>query len=340
MNKKILVMAMLTALGTTTASAAKLNKNVEAGVYGQAVGTYLDQEDDFIYEDSHLNAYMGYHFNKKSSIKIDLGTRAFNENGEYKYDFFADEAYYIFQENETSSLKFGRFFNPVGLHGESTYNYKDHPFKVRENAVTSIDGLGLNYLGRLQKNVYFDLNVFVGTTLSDAKINGYDVDLDTGLNYGANVEIAGPAGSFNFGLYASNNGDNVQFNGVSIADDSSLFYQSNIGYEFSRNNVYFLAEYNRYEINYDDEEDSVRDTVDLQLAYKMGNLMPMIGYSYETNENYFKNDEDLNTVKAGLRYTFNENLSLLTEYNYVMYDEKTNAYDDNQVITLGLTFNY
>jgi len=345
MTKKILLAAVIATICSNTALAERVNKNIEAGSYGKIAATYFDEKDEYIYEDSHINGYMAYHFNRTTQVKLDFGVRSIlDENGEYDYGIYADEAYYKFTENKTSSIVLGRFFNPVGLHGESTRNYKDHPFTARANTITSIDGVGLNYLGKLQKNVFFDLNVFVGTTLSDIKVDNYEIDLDPQINYGANVEVAGAAGSINFGLYSSSNGEDLKINGVKPSNDTSYFYQSNIGYEFSRNNIYFLAEYNRYELNYDDDIKNIKDNIDATLAFKVGNAMPMIGYSYEKNEGLFQvhpTTTKRDIAKAGLRYAFNKNLSLLTEYEYVMPEsDDGHKMENDHVVSLGLTFNY
>lgn len=342
MNKSLLALATIVALSSTSAFAEKFGKNMEAGVYGKVSGSQSDIVDDIYFEGSHLNAYAGYHINQKHIFRLDLGTRAYlkeNSLTEFEYDFFVDEAYYMFNENAESNLKVGRFFNPVGLYGTSTYNYKEHPFTVAPNLVGSIDGINLNYLGKLQKNVFFDFNAFLGTTLEDIRYNNSEIDLDTGLNYGANVEIASPVGSFNFGLYGSNNGENIKVDGDNQFDDGGYLYQTNVSYEFSRKNLFFLADYNRTELSVDDEVDMVENRFDSQLGYKIGKIMPMIGYEYYANENLFINGEkNTNTVKAGIRGNINENLSVLFEYDYIM-DQDGDEHDD-QYVSLGLTYNY
>ncbi len=342
MKLKLLSMAVLSSL-VFTANAAEVTPKMEAGVYGKAVGTYADSTSDVYYEESHMNAYAAFNLGANSVIKADVGTRSVirQNTGDFEYEVYVDELYYKFVENKTSSFGIGRFNNPVGLYGKSTYDMNKHPFTVRANTVQSVDGATLNYLGELQKGVYFDFDIFVGTALDDQLINGYLVDLDTEINYGANVKIASGEGTFNFGLYGSSNGTDTSIDDIKIENsEKSTFYQANFGYEYKRNNFYTLIQYNHYEINYDDDVDNKMDAVDVLLSYKMGSFIPMIGYSYESNNNFFDFSESgesvkTDTFKAGFRYTFSENVSLISEYNYVSREEL----ESDQVVNLGITFN-
>lgn len=319
MNKKILSSAVFAILTTQSAFAMDINKATSVDIYGNVGATYIDSTDLFEFSSSHINVSVDHQFIKKHFIKANVGYRSFfsDKEQDFVYNAHADELYYNFVENNSSDFKIGRFYNPVGLYGKKSYDYMEHPFAVRENYVTSIDGIGLGFKSELQKHFNVEFDAFVGTQLSDSIIEGKEIEMDTTLNYGANAKFLSPFGNFNFGLYAANLGTDLVIDDVSVGiDEEPLFYQANLGYEYNKNNLYVLAEYNRIEYNYDDSFDNTMEAGDLVVGYKWWKLTPMIGFSLEKAEEFLDGDiNEKEIIKLGLRFDINKNISILSEFN-------------------------
>lgn len=339
MNYKKTLLSILIGLSATSAMAS-----FEKGLYGKEVISYKDSSEDFKTTQSHLNGFLTYHQNRKSLYKIDIGTRSYIENGtdDYKYDVYVDQLFYAFKENDNADLTIGRFLNPVGFYGSSPFDYSKHPFEIRKNIITSVDGAKVNYYGKADKEYYYDINVFAGTSLDVGHVDDRELDQDTQLSYGANLKFANSVGSFNLGFYASNNGKEFKVSDVSISESRSYLYQSNFGYEYSRNSIYAMAEYNRYDLKFENESSSrVKEDLNFQIAYKVGSMMPMLGFTQEKNNNFFNSGsetKDFTSMSTGFRYTFNKNSSLLGKYEYRMYDNAD--IDSDNLLSLGITLNY
>lgn len=336
MDKKILAILVAGACFSGIANAQKVTKSLDVDVYGKLGMSYTD--DEFYYETSHLNIDSELKLSKKHKLNLNLGTRAHQDGEDYTYNFFIDEAYYNFVENKYSDFKLGRFYNPVGLYGESQYDYFEHSFEVEGNHIKSIDGIGLGYTAELQKNVYIVFDAFVGTVLTDQVINNAEVDLDTSLNYGANAKFTSRLGDLNFGFYGSNNGTDLVVDGENrTTPDEPMFYQTNVGYVLDTDTWYALAEWNRYEYNFDDDIDSNYQTIDTALGYTFGRFTPMVGYSIQDGENYLAlGDVDRTIIKAAVRTDINKNVALNVSYSDI--DDALNASDS--VIAADLLFKF
>lgn len=337
MDKKIIAILIAGTCFSGVANAQKITNALDVDAYGKLGMSYVD--GDFYYETSHLNVDSELKLSKKHKLNLNLGARAHQDKiGDYEYNFFIDEAYYNFVENESADLKLGRFYNPVGLHGESQYDYFEHLFEIEGNQVKSIDGIGLGYKAKLQKDVYIIFDAFLGTVLTDQVINGVEVDLDTSLNYGANAKFTSRLGDLNFGFYGSNNGKDLSINGSSVGiPDEPVFYQTNVGYEFDSKTWYALVEWNRYDYNFNDDIDSTYQTIDTALGYTFGHFTPMIGYSIQDGENYLGlGDVDRSIIKAGVRADINKNLALNVSYS----DIDDSLAPSDSVIAADLLFKF
>lgn len=341
MNKRILTTAIIAGLFSQSAFAININKSTSVDIYGKVGATYIDSTDLFEFGTSHVNVALENQFAKKHFLKANIGVRSYfsNKESDFNYDVYGDELYYQFVENKTADIKLGRFHNPVGLHSQNAYDYTAHPFSVRTNYVSSIDGVGIGFKGELQKNTSVDFNAFIGTQLSDSIIEGKEVEMDTTLNYGANAKFISMFGDFNFGLYAANLGKDLVIDDVSVGiDDEPLFYQANIGYEYNKNNIYVLAEYNRIEYNYDDSFDNTMETGDIVLGYKWWKITPMVGFTLENADNFLDNVETKKEIiKLGVRFDFTKNISIVSELNEIT---ETETDESDRLVTTDITFKF
>ncbi len=341
MNKHILTTAIIAGLFSQSALALDINKNTSVDVYGKAGATYIESTDLFEFGSSQINVAAETQFARKHFLKANIGYRSYFSNIEddFTYDVYGDELYYQFIENNTADIKLGRFYNPVGLHGEEAYDYTEHPFAVRTNYVSSIDGVNIGFKSKLSKNVNVDFDAFVGTQLSNSIIEGKEVEMDTNLNYGANAKFYSNIGDFNFGLYAANLGKDLVIDDVSVGiSEEPLFYQANIGYEYNKNNLYVLAEYNRIEYNYDDSFDNTMETGDLVVGYKWWKLTPMIGYTLENADQFLDNHvTETEVLKLGIRFDFNEKIAIVSELNEIT---EKNSNESDRLVTTDITFKF
>lgn len=321
MNKKILLAIMISGALTSTAYAENINKNLNAGAYGQLGVTDNTNLDDLYYEYSHLNIYSDLKLDKKNVLSANIGLRSHYKNNDFKYNVFLDELNYKFIENKDSNFTIGRFYNPIGINKNKPYDKIASLSNERGNEILSIDGVKLQYLGSLDKKTSYVFDAFIGTSLSDSYIDEKEIDLGTKFNYGANVTFNSYIGNFNFGLTGANNGDEIKINDVNkeLSGDS-LYYNANIGYELNnkRTPIYLLVDFNLYDFNFDDSEDIKKETLDTLIGYKFDQLTPLIGYTIEKNENYFENREyDKSIFKVGLRYEFNKSVAVSANYDYI-----------------------
>tara|TARA_Y100001960_G_C14784249_1_gene890389 strand:- start:14020 stop:15084 length:1065 start_codon:yes stop_codon:yes gene_type:complete len=340
-------------LFSATSMAQNITKDLKFNAYGKAGASYSDLSENFEVDSSTLNLELNQRLSKKHYVTVNVGMRSLidSEDAGYEYNFYLDELYYSFVENETADLKAGRFYNPVGLHGGDQYDYTKHPFTVKGNQIKTIDGLSVGYKSELQKNTYVRLDAFVGTVLTDQVMDDFsgtysgqvEVDTDTSLNYGANVKFISRLGKLNLGLYASNNGKDLVVGGVDqTSPDEPMFYQANVGYEYTQGKLYSMVEYNRYEFNYDDDVDNNLSTFDSMIGYKLGNFLPAIGYSFKDGENYLGSGREIDTetLKLGLRYDFNKNLGLMFEYQIETDNTDLNNSSEEQKGNLDLVFKF
>ena len=340
-------------LFSASSMAQNITKDLKFNAYGKAGGSYSDRTENIEVDSSTLNLELNQRISKKHHVAVNVGMRSLidSEDASYKYNFHLDELYYSFVENERADLKAGRFYNPVGLYGSAQYDYKKHPFTVEGNQIKTVDGLSVGYKSELQKHTYVRLDAFVGTVLTNQVIEDFsgkysgqvEVDTDTNLNYGANVKFTSRLGNLNLGLYASNNGKNLVVGGVDkTLSDDPMFYQANVGYEYTQGKLYSMVEFNRYELNYNDDVDDSLSTFDSMIGYKLGNFLPAIGYSFKNGESYLRSDKkiDIEALKLGLRYDFNKNLGLMFEYQMETNNEADTNTSEEQKGNLDLVFKF
>lgn len=77
-----------------------------------------------------------------------------------------------------------------------------------------------------------------------------------------------------------------------------------------------MADYNVYEYNYDDDIDNKLNQFDSTIGFKIGKLMPMVGYTYTDSLNYIDGTFEHQTLKAGLRMDLNNNIAIIGTYKY------------------------